>query len=91
MDVERALRAQNLQTGAGRLGQEPSSKGQAAAIPLRAESRFRDVGDAENLVIKRGEDGTLIKLSDVGRVELRAENYDVDTTQSGRPSTALFI
>ena len=91
MDVERALQAQNLQTGAGRLGQEPSPKGQAAAIPLRAESRFRDVGDAENLVIKRGEDGTLIKLSDVGRVELGAENYDVDTTQSGRPSTALFI
>ena len=91
MDVERALQDQNIQTGAGRLGQEPSPKGQEVAIPLRADSRFRDVADAENLVIKRGADGTLVKLSDVGRVELGAENYDVETSQSGRPSAALFV
>jgi hydrophobe/amphiphile efflux-1 (HAE1) family protein len=91
MDVERALRDQNLQTGAGRLGQQPSQNGQEVAIPLRAESRFRDVVDAENLVLKRGDDGTLVKMKDVGRVELGAENYDVDTTQSGRPSAAMFI
>jgi multidrug efflux pump subunit AcrB len=91
MDVERALRDQNVQSGAGRLGQEPSAPGQQVAIPLKVESRFRDVADAENLVIKRGDDGTLVKLSDVGRVELGAESYDTETSQSGRPSAALFI
>jgi len=91
LDVERALQEQNIQTGAGRLGQQPSPQGQEVAIPLKAESRFRDVADAENLVLKRGESGTLVKLIDVGRVELGAENYDVDTTQTGRPSAALFV
>lgn len=91
LDVERALQDQNIQTGAGRLGQQPSPEGQEVTIPLKAESRFRDVADAENLIIKRGDDGTLVKLTDVGRVELGAENYDVDTTQSGKPSAALFV
>ncbi|MEB3256188.1 MAG: efflux RND transporter permease subunit [Synechococcaceae cyanobacterium] len=91
MDVERALREQNVQSGAGRLGQEPSAPGQQVAIPLKVDSRFRDVADAENLVIKRADNGTLVKVSDVGRVELGAESYDTDTTQSGRPSAALFI
>jgi hydrophobe/amphiphile efflux-1 (HAE1) family protein len=91
MDVQRALLDQNIQSGAGRLGQEPSAPGQEVAIPLVAQSRFRDVADAENLVLKVGDDGTLVKLSDVGRVQLGAENYDVDTSQSGQPSTSLFV
>jgi hydrophobe/amphiphile efflux-1 (HAE1) family protein len=91
MDVQRALLDQNIQSGAGRLGQEPSAPGQEVAIPLVAQSRFRDVADAENLVLKVGDDGTLVKLIDVGRVQLGAENYDVDTSQSGQPSTSLFV
>jgi multidrug efflux pump subunit AcrB len=89
--IKLALQNQNIQTGAGRLGQQPSPEGQEVTIPLKAESRFRDVADAENLIIKRGTEGTLVKLNDVGRVELGAENYDVDTTQSGKPSAALFV
>jgi hydrophobic/amphiphilic exporter-1 (mainly G- bacteria), HAE1 family len=91
MDVQRALLDQNIQAGAGRLGQEPSPRGQDVAVPLVANSRFRDVDDAENLVLKVGEDGNLVKVSDVGRVELGAENYDVNTTQSGKPSSSLFV
>lgn len=91
MDVQRSLLDQNIQAGAGRLGQEPSAPGQEVAIPLVAKSRFRDVADAENLVLKVGDDGTLVKLSDVGRVELGAENYDVDASQSGKPSVSLFV
>jgi hydrophobic/amphiphilic exporter-1 (mainly G- bacteria), HAE1 family len=91
LDVQRALLDQNIQAGAGRLGQEPSPQGQDVAIPLVARSRFRDVADAENLVLKVGDNGTLVKVSDVGRVELGAENYDVSTSQSGRPSASLFV
>lgn len=91
LDVQRALLDQNIQAGAGRLGQEPSPQGQDVAIPLVARSRFRGVTDAENLVLKVGDQGTLVKVSDVGRVELGAENYDVSTSQSGRPSASLFV
>jgi hydrophobe/amphiphile efflux-1 (HAE1) family protein len=91
LDVQRALLDQNIQAGAGRLGQEPSPEGQEVAIPLVAKSRFKTVADAENLVIKVGDSGALVKVSDIGRVELGAENYDVSTTQGGEPSVSLFV
>lgn len=91
MDVARALQQQNIQTGAGRLGQQPSPQGQEVAIPLQADSRFREPADFEHLVLKRSPDGTLVKLLDVGRVELGSESYDVETTQSGQPSVSLFV
>jgi hydrophobe/amphiphile efflux-1 (HAE1) family protein len=91
MDVQRALKEQNIQTGAGRLGKQPAARGQEVKIPLKAESRFRDVVDFENLVLKRGADGTLVKMGDVGRVELGSESYDVETSQGGRPAVALFV
>ncbi|MCP9849029.1 efflux RND transporter permease subunit [Cyanobium sp. Morenito 9A2] len=91
LDVERALKEQNIQSGAGRIGQEPMVPGQQVAIPLKAESRFRNVADAENLVLKVGESGQTTKISDVGRVELGAENYDLIASLGGRPSAGLAL
>ncbi|MGB7565919.1 MAG: efflux RND transporter permease subunit, partial [Prochlorococcaceae cyanobacterium] len=91
LDVERALKEQNIQSGAGRIGQEPMVPGQQIAIPLKAESRFRNVTDAENLVLKVGEAGQTTKVSDVGRVELGAENYDLIASLGGRPSAGLAL
>jgi hydrophobe/amphiphile efflux-1 (HAE1) family protein len=90
-DVERALREQNIQTGAGLIGQEPASPEQAFSIPLRADSRFTSAEEAENLVIKVGEGGQLTKIRDVGRVELGAENYDVIANISGKPTASIFL
>jgi hydrophobe/amphiphile efflux-1 (HAE1) family protein len=90
-DVEQALRQQNIQTGAGRIGQEPSKPGQSFAIPLRADSRFTGVDDAENLVIQVSEGGQLTKIRDVGRAELGAENYDVSTIVSGKPTAGMAL
>ncbi|AZB71441.2 efflux RND transporter permease subunit [Synechococcus elongatus] len=90
-DVERALKEQNIQTGAGRIGQEPSQPGQTFAIPLRADSRFISVEDAENLVIQVSENGQLTKIRDIGRAELGAENYDVSTIVSGKPTAGLAL
>lgn len=90
-DVERALKEQNIQTGAGRIGQEPANPKQAYSIPLKADSRFTNVADGENLVIATGADGLLTKIKDVGRVELGAENYDVAAIVSGKPTASIFL
>ncbi|MFP5269010.1 efflux RND transporter permease subunit [Coleofasciculus sp.] len=74
-DVVDALREQNLQIGAGRIGQPPAPEGQQYQIDLRAISRLETVSDFEELIVATDEDGTLIKLNDVGRVELGAQNY----------------
>ncbi|MEQ9484458.1 efflux RND transporter permease subunit [Coleofasciculus sp. F4-SAH-05] len=74
-DVVDALREQNIQVGAGRIGQPPAPEGQQYQIDLRAISRLETVSDFEELILATNEDGTLIKLNDVGRVELGAQNY----------------
>lgn len=91
LDVERALREQNIQSGAGRIGQEPANSNQSFAIPLRADSRFTSVEDGENLIIQTGSDGLITRIKDVGRVELGAENYDVFGTLNGQPTAGLAL
>lgn len=74
-DVSEAIREQNIQVGAGQLGQQPADPTQEYQLSLRADSRLSSVEEFENLVIATGEGGSLTLLKDVGRVELGAENY----------------
>jgi hydrophobic/amphiphilic exporter-1 (mainly G- bacteria), HAE1 family len=75
-DVINALNEQNLQVGAGQIGQQPSSPDQMYQIDLRAQGRLAEVKEFEDMVVKTTTDGTLTKLKDVGRAELGAENYN---------------
>ncbi|OUL36332.1 RND transporter [Nostoc sp. T09] len=75
-DVIDALNEQNLQVGAGQIGQQPTAKDQNYQIDLTAVSRLTDVSEFDNVVLKTAADGSLITLKDVGRAELGAENYN---------------
>jgi hydrophobe/amphiphile efflux-1 (HAE1) family protein len=90
-DVVQTVQQQNLQVGAGRIGQEPSPPDQQYEIPLRSSGRFKTVEEAGELVVKAGEDGTLIKLKDVGQVELGAENYDTAAIYNGEPAIGFAV
>ncbi|NEO32262.1 MAG: efflux RND transporter permease subunit [Symploca sp. SIO3C6] len=74
-DVVDALREQNLQVGVGRIGQPPTLDDQQYQIDLRAASKLTTVSEFEEVVIATGNDGSLVKLKDIGRAELGAENY----------------
>jgi hydrophobe/amphiphile efflux-1 (HAE1) family protein len=90
-DVVQAIQNQNLQVGAGRIGQEPSLPEQQFEIPLRSSGRFKTPQEAEELVVKVGDNGTLIKLRDVGTIELGAENYDTSALYNGEPAIGFAI
>jgi HAE1 family hydrophobic/amphiphilic exporter-1 len=90
-DVVDALQEQNVQVGAGQLGQPPSDDAQQYQIDLRAISRFQDIEAFENLIIKVGNNGELVKFSDVGRVELGAENYNTFLRFRGQEAIGLGI
>lgn len=90
-DVSDAIREQNIQVGAGQLGQEPSASDQDYQLNLRAVSRLKEVSEFEDIVLKNGENGALIRLKDVGRVELGAENYGTDLTYNGLEAIGLGI
>ncbi|MBD1845108.1 efflux RND transporter permease subunit [Cyanobacteria bacterium FACHB-63] len=74
-DVIAALQQQNIQVGAGQIGQAPAVPGQQYQYSITAQGRLKDAEEFNNLVIKTGETGTLVRLRDVGRAELGAENY----------------
>ncbi len=90
-DVINALNEQNLQVGAGQLGQSPAPKGQMYQIDLRARGRLTQPAEFEDLILKTGSDGTLVKLRDVGRAELGAENYTSFLRFSGKESVGLLV
>ncbi|HEY2431705.1 MAG TPA: multidrug efflux RND transporter permease subunit [Vicinamibacterales bacterium] len=74
-DVTNALQQQNVQVAAGALGQEPAPKGQLYQLSVRVEGRLTEAADFDNLIVKAGDDGSLVRLKDVGHAELGAETY----------------
>ncbi|WAL60380.1 efflux RND transporter permease subunit [Thermocoleostomius sinensis] len=90
-DVANAIREQNIQVGAGAIGQQPTSEEQEYQLNLRAVSRLRSVEEFENLVLSTGDAGSLVRVRDVGRVELGAENYSSFLTYNGREAIGLGI
>ncbi|MEO8481161.1 MAG: efflux RND transporter permease subunit, partial [Acidobacteriota bacterium] len=74
-DVTGALREQNVQVAAGSIGDSPASTDQLYQLSVRAAGRLREVADFESVVVKAGRDGALVRVKDIGRVELGAESY----------------
>src|ERR1700731_1225283 len=74
-NVLAALQEQNVQVAAGQVGQPPTPSGQAFQISVRAIGRLSEAAEFENIILKTGADGTLVRVKDVGRAELGAENY----------------
>jgi hydrophobe/amphiphile efflux-1 (HAE1) family protein len=90
-DVVRAIQEQNIDVGTGAVGRQPTASQQQFEIPLRVTGRFRNVAEAEDLVVQTGNDGTLIKVKDIGRVELGIENYATKVLLDGDIPTIGFI
>ena len=74
-DVVAALREQNVNVAAGSVGDAPARAGQTYQISVRAAGRLRERGEFENIIVKAGADGALVRLRDIGTAELGAEAY----------------
>ncbi|MGF2035669.1 MAG: efflux RND transporter permease subunit [Nostoc sp. CmiVER01] len=90
-DVIDALNEQNLQVGAGQIGQQPTLPDQMYQIDLQAIGRLSGATEFADMVLKTSEDGTLVKLRDVGRAELGAENYSTFLRFRGNEGVGLGI
>ena len=86
-----ALQEQNVQVAAGQVGQPPSHTGQVYQISVRAVGRLTEAREFDNIVLKTGNDGTLVRLKDVGRAELGAEDYSTIVRFNGQDSMGIAI
>jgi multidrug efflux pump len=89
-DVVNALRAQSLQVAAGHVGQPPTG-GQPFQFTLTTLGRLTEPEEFEQVVVKATRDGKVVKLKDVGRVELGPRNQDVSNAFDRKPTIGLAV
>jgi len=90
-DVNTALTAQNAQVSAGQLGALPATGDQQLNATITARSKLQTVEQFEAVVLRATPDGAVVRLRDVARVELGAENLTVRSILSGRPGAGMGI
>ncbi len=90
-DVTKALREQNVQVAAGRLGQPPTPEGQAFQLTISTVGRLLEPDQFADIIIKTGANGQITRIRDIGRAELGAKNYDVTSFLDGKPSVTLAV
>lgn len=92
-DIVGALRAQNIQAAGGTLGQPPFAQAGSPAfqIPVQVQGRLIEPDEFGDVVIRRGEDGSVIHLRDVARADMGAENYLMRAYFDGQPGIGLAI
>jgi hydrophobe/amphiphile efflux-1 (HAE1) family protein/NodT family efflux transporter outer membrane factor (OMF) lipoprotein len=90
-DVVEALREQNVQAAAGRIGQSPAPKGQEVEYTIRTEGRLKDADAFQNIILRSNSDGSAVRVRDVARVELGAFDYSTFTRFDAKEAVILLI
>src|SRR5713101_7645085 len=90
-DVVSALREQNLQVAAGALGDAPAPDKQMYTLSVRALGRLTEPSQFENVVVKAGPDAALVRVRDIGRVELGGETYSANLRFAGLEAAGMGI
>jgi multidrug efflux pump len=90
-DVVNALAEQNVQVAAGQIGQPPVSNGLDFQYSMTTQGLLVEAGEFRDIIIKTGSQGEIVRLGDVGRLELGAQNSDVSCTLDGKPSVVLEL
>ncbi len=90
-DVVNALKEQNVQVAAGRIGQPPVPSGLDFQYILSTLGRLTEPEQFEQIIVKTGSTGQITRLRDVARLELGAKNQDTQCTLDGQPSVGLAI
>ncbi|HKW38086.1 MAG TPA: multidrug efflux RND transporter permease subunit [Burkholderiales bacterium] len=92
-DVAAAIRAQNAQYAAGKIGQDPAPGDQSLIYTVTAQGRLVQPEEFGNIVLRSSGPGGVLRIRDIARIELGAINYDSYTTVDGRPTigTAVYL
>ena len=91
LDVNTALRAQNAQVSAGSLGEQPGVPGTTMSAVVVVNGQLRTVEQFGGVVLRANADGSSVRLRDVARIELGAQNYGSSSRLNGKPSTGIGV
>lgn len=89
-DIVDAVRDQNRDFPAGRIGREPVINETELTIPVMTKGRMTEVKEFEEMIIRAYPDGSMVRMKDIAQVELGAQSYDLQARQNGKPNTFLL-
>jgi len=90
-EVSQAIQAQNRQNPAGAFGQPPAPRGTDFQYPVSAPGRLTDAREFEDVVIRAQPDASLVRIRDIGRVELGSQTYSGFNRMDGLETANLII
>ncbi len=90
-DVIAAVQAQNQQVAVGSLGAAPAVPGQQINATITAQGRLQTAEEFRDIIVRANPDGSVLKLGEVARVELGAENYEFMTRYNGQTASGLAV
>jgi hydrophobic/amphiphilic exporter-1 (mainly G- bacteria), HAE1 family len=86
-----AVKKQNTVNPAGQIGAEPIPAGQEFTYSVRAQGRLLTQEEFESIIVRANDDGSLVRLKDVARVELGAQSYNMIGRMNSKPSAIVAI
>ncbi|MFL0812175.1 efflux RND transporter permease subunit VmeQ [Vibrio parahaemolyticus] len=90
-DVIGAIKTQNIQVAAGKIGGMPAPGDQQYQYVLQTKGRLTSAEEFENIIIRASKKGSLIRLKDVARVEVGAQGYEADGRMNNEPAAVLAL
>lgn len=90
-DVVNAIREQNSQFAAGSFGQQPLKTAQDFTYTVTTQGRFKDPKEFENVILRSDGTGASLRLGDVARIELGAQDYSLITSLNGQQNAAFGV
>ena len=90
-DVAKSIREQNSLFAAGRIGAAPNDGEVAFTIPVITQGRLSDPEEYKDIILRANEDGSVLRLGDVARVELGSLSYDSFGRYNAQPAVPILI
>ncbi|MBA2674589.1 efflux RND transporter permease subunit [Ramlibacter sp.] len=90
-DVTQAIRSQNAQVSSGLIGDTPNIPGQGIAATVVVNGQLNSTEQFGNVVLRANPDGSTVRMRDVARLELGAQNYATSARLNGRPSAGIGV
>jgi HAE1 family hydrophobic/amphiphilic exporter-1 len=90
-EIVNAIQAQNTVNPAGQIGGEPSPNGQEFTYAIQAQGRLQSEEDFGNIILRVSKTGSTVRIKDVGRIELGAQNYAVSSRLNGKPTALIAL
>lgn len=90
-EVINAIKSQNVEVAAGRIGAPPAPEGQVFDYTVTTTGRLQTPAEFEKIVVRTGENGGLVRLGDVARLELGSQSYTLSSALNGAPAATLAI